>query len=189
MDGSIVHIVHGYMAGPGDHWFGWLKGQVERAGGSARILAMPDSENPDPAAWDRTLVDEIGTPDQNTFIVAHSLGTVASMRYLQARPEARVGGLILVSAFDSRLANIPELDGFMDWKPIAHDTIRRVATNRAVVTATNDEVVAPHLSIALAGALEADLIAMDRGGHFLGSEGHDTFPQVWQKLTEQAAAR
>tara|TARA_B100000678_G_scaffold274816_1_gene266212 strand:- start:74 stop:724 length:651 start_codon:yes stop_codon:yes gene_type:complete len=189
MDGKTVYIVHGYMAGPTDHWFAWLKDEIEREGGSAKILAMPDSQDPDPAAWDRTLGSEIDTLDKNTFIVAHSLGTVASMRYLQAHPDDRIGGLILVSGFDRRLPNIPELDGFMDWQPIAHDTLRRMTDNRAVITAKDDEIVAPELSVALARSLDAELIELDRGGHFLGSGGFHTFPQVWQKLKEQASAR
>lgn len=189
MAGKTVYIVHGYMAGPTDHWFAWLKQQVEREGGSAKILTMPDSDDPDPAVWVRTLLKEVGPLDHNTFIVAHSLGTVASMRYLQEYPEARIGGLILVSGFDQRLSNIPELDGFLDWQPIDHGTIRRMAENRAVITAKDDEIVAPQLSVALARSLDADLIELDRGGHFLGSEGYDTFPQVWQKLKEQASAR
>jgi len=189
MQGKTVYIVHGYMAGPTDHWFAWLKDEIEHEGGTAKIIAMPNSDNPDPAAWDSTLRKEIGPLDKDTFIVAHSLGTVASMRYLQDHPDARIGGLVLVSGFDRRLPNIPALDGFIDWKPIAHDTIRQMTDNRAVITAMDDDIVAPQLSAALAQSLDAELIELERGGHFLGSDGFDAFPQVWQKLQQQAAAR
>jgi len=177
------------MAGPTVHWFAWLKDEIGQEGGSAKILSMPNSDDPNPALWVRTLRMEIGPLDENTFIVAHSLGTVASMRYLQEYPDARIGGLILVSGFDQRLSNIPELDRFMDWQPIDHSTIRHMTAHCAVITAKDDEIVAPELSVALARSLDADLIELDRGGHFLGSNGFDTFPQVWQKLRQQASAR
>jgi len=53
----------------------------------------------------------------------------------------------------------------------------------------DDDIVAPQLSAALAQSLDAELIELERGGHFLGSDGFDAFPQVWQKLQQQAAAR
>ncbi len=46
-----VFIVHGYNASPTDHWFPWLKRQVESIGHQCDILYLEDSEHPKYDAW------------------------------------------------------------------------------------------------------------------------------------------
>lgn len=190
MRGKTVYIVHGYRAGPQDHWFEWLAAKIRASGGDARILAMPDSSDPDPKAWNRTLRRDIPQLDENTYIVAHSLGTLATLRFLGGQEEnARIGGLLLVSPFAAPLPDIPELDGFIARSDFIPARIIDVAGRRDVVLSTSDPLVRPELSRALATSIDAPVTQVPDAGHFLGSDGYDSFPRAWALLEAQAAAR
>ena len=188
MSAKTVYIVHGYMASPTDHWFEWLKAKVEGEGGTTRIVPMPDSMAPDAQAWLETLEREATTLDANTFFVAHSLGCIATLRFLSRHRDARIGGLIAISGFEQKLPNIPELDAFMAERDYDPATVREVAPQRTVIAAQNDEIVSADLSRDLAASLDAECIVLADGGHFLGSDGFDSFPLVWEELGRQAAA-
>ena len=188
MNGNTVYIVHGYMASPTDHWFEWLAGKIEAAGGTATILAMPDSDAPDPQAWVATLERDVVPLDASVFVVAHSLGCIATLRFLSRHPEARIGGLIAVSGFDRLLPTLPELDAFLTPRGYEPRRIGTIAPQRAVITADDDTIVPADLSRDLAAALDAELHVLPEGGHFLGSDGFETFPLVWAELERQAAA-
>lgn len=90
-----AYIIHGYGASPTDHWFPWLQARLQAAGIPTIVPPLPDSEHPDFAAWQATLTQTIGTPDRNTLLIAHSLGTISLLHYLSATRPASVGGLVI----------------------------------------------------------------------------------------------
>lgn len=186
MQGKTVYIVHGYMAGPSDHWFEWLKQQIKDNGGDAQIIAMPDSSNPDARIWTQTLEDHVGILDKNTFIVAHSLGGISTLRFLNNHPDKKFGGLILVSCFEDKLPTIPDLDSFMVPRGFDAAVINNMTKNRAVFVSDNDPYVDPMLTKKLALSLDAPLYQIRGGGHFLADDGYTTFPKVWEILVNIA---
>ena len=107
-----AYIIHGYGASPADDWFPWLQARLQAAGIATTIPAMPDSEHPDFAAWQATPAQAIGTPDRDTLLIAHSLGTISLLHYLSAIRTAAVGGIVLVAGFGARLPALPSIGGF-----------------------------------------------------------------------------
>lgn len=90
-EGMRVHIIHGYAASPADHWFPWLERELERRGARVDIVELPASDAPRPEAWLQALEVQVGRPDRNTFFVAHSLGGITLLRYLESlQPEPEV---------------------------------------------------------------------------------------------------
>jgi predicted alpha/beta hydrolase family esterase len=190
LDGKQVYIVHGYMASPSDHWFGWLKTQLEARGAKVSILAMPDSSNPDPAAWQRHLEQSVSTHDGDTYFVAHSLGCIALLHYLQSLPaDTRIGGLLLVSGFNASLSLIQQLDNFTNSPMLDADRIIAMSPERAVIASRNDAIVPYALTVDLSRQLQAQLSTVDEGGHFLGSEGFTTLPVAYELLAAMMSAR
>ena len=185
-----VYIVHGYMASPNDHWFGWLQSQLEARGATVSILAMPDSSNPDPAAWQRHLEQNVERHDENTYFVAHSLGCIALLHYLQSLPaETRIGGLLLVAGFNASLPIIPQLDHFTSSPALAADRLIAMSPERAVIASRNDAIVPYALTVDLSRQLQAQLSTVDDGGHFLGSEGFTTLPIAYEALAAMMSAK
>lgn len=180
-----VYIVHGYMAQPSDHWFPWLRKRLLDAGFDVDILAMPDSDRPDAIAWDKFLEARIARYDEETFFVAHSLGCISLLRHLASRTETTVGGIVLVSGFSEPLARLPQLDAFIASADMV-ERARRIASHRTVIAARDDAIVPYEATARLARQWQADLVTVDRCGHFLGSDGFTEFGLVYRRLLAMA---
>ncbi|MBD8575231.1 serine hydrolase family protein [Pseudomonas syringae] len=184
-----VYIVHGYRATPDDHWFAWLKQRLEQTGATVSVVALPPSINPRPQQWQQALAEQIPHPDDHSWFVTHSLGSIALLEYLATRKNlSTIGGYVLVSGFNERLSNIPQLDSFirpdLDYRKLV-----QLTHNRVVIAARNDVVVPHAISETLAKRLEARFVSLPQGGHFLAAEGFETFPRVFEELKKEMSAR
>lgn len=175
-------IVHGYSASPKAHWFPWLKAQLEQAGATVHVPALPASDAPDPALWADTLSKVVPHLDTRTVLIGHSLGCITLLRHVLSRPEGeRLGGYVLVSGFDKPLQTLPQLDAFTS-SPLDYEALQRRSAFRASVFSDNDTIVAPQLSRSLAASLHTTTLEVPGGGHFLGREGHEQFPALLDLL-------
>ncbi|MGY3870405.1 RBBP9/YdeN family alpha/beta hydrolase [Aeromonas crassostreae] len=181
-------IIHGYTASPQANWFPWLAARLEEQGIQTRVLAMPDPHTPDPAAWDAHLAASIGEADGHTLLVGHSLSCISALRYLHQHPPLNnLGGLLLVSGFDEPLDTLPELTPFVAQPlPLAH--IRARLPRCALIASTDDAIVPPPSSHALAQRLQAPLHQIAQGGHFLDREGFTELPLAYELLMQMAGA-
>ncbi|WP_333803573.1 RBBP9/YdeN family alpha/beta hydrolase [Sulfurospirillum sp.] len=186
-----VIIIHGYYASPNSHWFPWFVEKVHAVHGiNVEVLRMPTPESPHVEAWLEKLRDKLGTPNNETFIIAHSLGCVALLHYLNDLQESfTLGGLILVSPFDQPLEVFPNLDAFVDVS-LDYEKLARSALQKSVIFSDNDMYVPSSVSKALGVKLDSALFEIPRGGHFLGIEGFETFPELYdifkQMMTKYA---
>lgn len=184
MKKAHVYIIHGFMASPTDHWFQWLRSDLERLGISVKVLNLPNSYAPKPAAWQKTLAEKLGELDENTFLVAHSLGCVSLLKHLQNRvSNQHIGGMILVSGFIDPLPELPQLNGFVDHN-INFKKIIEVVHERVVIGSPQDSIVPYSLTKNLANDLASDLYSIDNAGHFLADDGYVTFPQLHDILMQ-----
>ena len=187
MKETYVYVIHGFMASPSDHWFQWLKEKLEDRGVLVKVLALPDSSAPNPNAWQQTLSENIDNLNENTFIVAHSLGSVSVLRYLESvEDDQSIGGMVLVSGFVSPLPELPQLNSFVD-REVNFEKIDKVAPERAVIGSPHDPIVPFTLTEALANELSVDLYSIDNAGHFLADDGYDSFPQILATLLKMIA--
>lgn len=177
-----VCIIHGYDAHPKKHWFVDLSLWLKSLGHSTLIPAMPNPSNPDPTQWVQTITTNIPNPNKQTYIIGHSLGCIASLRYIESLVDSiTLGGIILVSGFYKPLPHLSELDNFTNT-PLDMQKIIRTSPKRIVIAASDDEIVPIDLSKDLANALQAEFIEVDKGGHFMESDGFSTFPLMKHTL-------
>lgn len=176
---SRVIIVHGYAASAAAHWFPWLHRALTAQGITCTIVNLPSPGTPEKSAWDSALAKTIGSVDEGTWIIAHSLGAITSLRYLHTCPRPwSLGGLVTVSGFTGRLPNLPELDDYLA-EDINDEDLQQIAENirtRICLRSDDDEVVAPHHSDELAARLNAPVTVVPGAGHFLGKDGWTSFP-------------
>lgn len=182
-------IIHGYGATPEDHWFSWLAQQLQAAGVATAIPALPDPEQPDFDRWQAALATHLGTPDAETFYVAHSLGTISLLHFLSAARPAQTGGIFLVSGFDGRLPALPvigdfNVDAYADRARIDHAALRAMTPQIHHIISDNDRAVAPERSLQLAERLGGTVHRVANGGHFLASDGFRTLPPLWQAMQD-----
>lgn len=173
-----VIVFHGYQASPRDHWFGWLAEELKPDGISVRIPAMPDSQAPDYKAWTTLAVEQIGTPDERTAVVTHSLGGATALHALDRIAGTwRLGAFIAVAGFVQPISQIPLLDAFTASLPDVSRTVSRTAC-RVVLLSDDDPFVPTGHALALARLLDARTTVFHHAGHFLGSDGFTRLPAV-----------
>lgn len=175
-----VFITHGYTANSQKHWFPWLKVRLEHKGFSVTVFDMPDSDNPDPAAWlahHQANIDNISPQD---IFIGHSLGCIAALRFLTQRNKP-VGGVILVAGFDQPLPNLPELNDFTAQQPDYAALIRNIP-QRTVIASLDDEVVNPEFSEQMAVNLQAKYITTQGYKHFTEYHSITQFPLIYDEI-------
>lgn len=176
-----VFIIHGFEGMPNGAWRGWLMQELEKADVYACALPMPTPEAPVQQEW----VDEISkiikmNPNDEIFLVGHSLGATAILRYLEIVP-TKVAGAILVSAPITKTMN-RKIDNFLET-PFNFETIKTKAQKFVVIHGDND----PYVPITEHGdvcskALNAQYIVVKNGQHLNGSAGYHVLPECLEAL-------
>ncbi len=150
----------------------------------ACALPMPSPDNPIPTEWNeeidrqikRSLRDEV-------YLVGHSLGVPAILRYLETLSEEHpIKGIVLVSG-PAKSVGREFVDKFLD-QPFNFELIKCRVTNVAVIHGDNDPNVPLDHAHLLSEQLNAKLVIIPNGGHLNGSSGWKTLPQALEVLKE-----
>ncbi|WP_066388036.1 RBBP9/YdeN family alpha/beta hydrolase [Helicobacter himalayensis] len=200
-----IFITHGYDAHPQKHWFVWLKSQLEGANTqskllqeslkesvSVEILKLPNPSAPNLDLWLACLQEVIGVANERTFLVGHSLGCITTLRYINEfllnTQSQNIGGVVLVSGFYENLETLPELNTFINppnRASLQWESLQKAIKSRVVLCAKDDVVVPSVLSANLAKKLNAELIILEKGGHFMESDGFKELPIILEILLSQ----
>lgn len=180
-----VFIIHGYAANSSKHWFAWLKEELEKKAYEVDILDMPNSLNPELNSWLDTLRKHIGELNENMYIVAHSLGCISALRYIEGFSEqTRLGGVLLLSGFCESLSILPILDPFVK-EALQAEKLQRIIQKALVLSAENDTIVPTILSQRLAQKINAKFIQVKQGGHFMEEEGVKKLPILLELFAKE----
>lgn len=172
-----VFIVHGFGASPKSNWFLWLQKELQKQGVEAKILSLPNPNDPNLQEWKDTIKKEVQF-NENSYLVGHSLGCISILQTLQDLKEgSKLAGIVLVSGFNESLPILPQLDSFTK-PPLNWNKIINASKHRVVISARDDEIVPTQLSDNLAKNLQATFIQTQNGGHFMDKEGFTKMPLV-----------
>ncbi|MFL1412583.1 RBBP9/YdeN family alpha/beta hydrolase [Acinetobacter baumannii] len=178
-----IFVLHGYSASIDDHWFLDLKHQIENENTTVTLIPFPDAENPEVDAWQKVLDQQIPKVDENTYFVAHSLGVITLLHFLQRHDYQNIGGMILVSGFSGYISVSSVLNSYITKSKVDTNYFKDIK-KKLVYLSDNDDLVPPKLTIELAKEIDAPHITVPNGGHFLGREGYTKFPQLVDSLKQ-----
>lgn len=178
-----VFIIHGFEGSPNGGWRPWLMGELEKQEIYACALSMPTPENPICTEW----VDEISRHiERNTgdeiYLVGHSLGTPAILRYLESTQVKQISGAVLVSG-PSEKNNNRKIDSFLD-KNFDFGKIKSNCKKFAIIHGDNDPNVPLDNAKFLSQELNGELVIVENGGHLNGSAGWVKLPQCLEVLNK-----
>ena len=115
-----IIIMHGNgNCTPEDHWFPYLKTELEKLGLYVIARQFPDTKLALSSSWLPFLKDELKA-DDNSILIGHSSGAVAAMRFAE---QNKILGSVLVGAMYTDLGMESErLSGYFDtpwnWEAI-----------------------------------------------------------------------
>jgi len=179
-----VFIIHGFKGEPNGGWKPWLMGELDRRKIYACALPMPNPDEPEKDAWVKTITDAVGDPNEEIFLIGHSLGVPAILRYLETLSSGvKIGGAVLVSGpvFKKENGGNKYISVFLE-ELFNFEHIKKVCKNFAVIHGDNDEAVPFSDAEYLSKNLSCNLIAIPNGGHLGGHEGFHKLPQVLESL-------
>ncbi|MDE1828031.1 MAG: alpha/beta hydrolase [Candidatus Micrarchaeota archaeon] len=163
-------IVHGWMGTPTRDWLAWVKEGLRGEDVEVKIPRMPNTNRPKIEVWNRHLAKVVGKPDENLFMIGHSIGGRLLLRYLEGI-DAKIGGAIIVASWlDKRVkpfklkANAkmmaPWLDTPIDWK-----AIKRHSNQFTAIYSDNDAYVPMSAAQMIKRKLNAKVIVLHNKGH------------------------
>lgn len=142
---------------------------------------MPDTDNPKMSAWVGHLTKTVGNPDGDCYLVGHSLGCIAILRYLETlKKREKVGGSVLVAGFSDGLG-IEQIENFFE-KPFDWDKIRSHCENFVAIHSDNDPYVSLEYGDIFKNKINAELIIRHDMKHFSGDDGVTELPIVLESL-------
>lgn len=183
VDMKKVFIVHGFQGSPNGGWRPWLMGELEKQDIYACALSMPKPEEPFCNEWVEEIRRHVEKNKNNDiYLVGHSLGVPAILRYLESFDSRNIFGAVLVSG-PSEKNNNKKIDNFLE-RPFDFEIIKSKCKNFSVIHGDNDQNVPLDNARTLSRELNAELIIVENGGHLNGSSGWTQLPQCIEALNK-----
>lgn len=183
-----VVIVHAWGANPQAHWYPWLAEKLGQQGVEVLVPTMPETDEPEVEPWVNTLTKTIGTVDEQTVLVGHSIGGQTIMRYLETLPAGQtLAGVVYVAGW-FQLKNLspeeqniarPWLETKVDFKQVKQHVPESIA-----FFSDNDPVVALDNQLLFEKNLGAKTQVLSQRGHFTKEEGITQLPEVLEAVLQ-----
>ncbi|MEA1929738.1 MAG: alpha/beta hydrolase [Patescibacteria group bacterium] len=188
-----VFLIHGWDSHKDAKCFPWLKKELEGQGYRVEALSMPTPLEPKIDTWVPFLADKIGTPNENTFLLGHSIGAQTVLRYLeQLKEDEKIGGAVLLAGWlhltdetfedeeDKEIAK-PWLETPIDWGKV------RSHTDKFTAIFSDDDPFVPFSdSTIFADKLGAEIITEHGKGHFSDDNEVKELPSALSAIREIA---
>ncbi len=176
-------IIHCWEGVPEYCWYPQVKKDLEGLGFQVQVPVMPDTDMPKFGPWMDTLRKTAGTPDEDLYLIGHSLGCITIMKYLESLPEGtRIGGAIFVGGY-MRSLGYEETENFFT-APLDPSKVRGKAKHFVAIQSDNDPFVPMVHGDEMRDKLGAELIIKHAMGHFSGPLGD---PESCAALPDVAA--
>jgi len=179
-----VFMIHGFMGTPNGGWRSWLMAELAKRDIYACSLPMPSPDKPNKTQWVKMINETVGIPSEDIFLVGHSLGVPAILRYLETLDkDAKIGGVVLVSGPAVKI----EKDGYEQVNTFLEtsfdfDHIKNACNNFTIIHGLDDNNVSFSDAEFFTKNLVGKLIPVINGGHLNGGAGWYELPQALDSL-------
>ncbi|MBF8281021.1 MAG: hypothetical protein HW383_794 [Candidatus Magasanikbacteria bacterium] len=186
-----VFIIHGWGDNGTSHWIPWLKNELTSRGFEVLTPSMPETETPKIENWVPTLAKIVGTPDENTFFVGHSIGCQTIVRYFESLPPSvKTGGAVFVAGF-FKLTDLAEEEKPIaaPWleTPIDTDKVKERTGQLVAIFSDNDHYVPVLNADIFSKRLGAKTIIEHGRGHFTKKDGVNEVPNALETLLQMTS--
>ena len=190
-----VFVVHMWSGNPEGNWYPWLKKELEAKGFEVNVPEMPDTDEPKIGAWVSYLKKIVGTVNEDTYFVGHSVGCQTILRYLeQCSSKEKIGGAVFVAGW-FKLENLESEEEWKIMKPwletsIEYQKIRILGGSNKFTAILSDND--PFVSVKenedmFKNQLGAKVIIKNNLGHFTKDDGVAKLPVALEELLKMMA--
>lgn len=161
-------------------WFAWLKQELEKLGVSVVAKDYPDAYLCRAEFW-LPYIKELGA-DENTVLIGHSTGAIASMRFAE---ENKILGTVLVGSYYTDLGDPEEhASGYFD-KPWQWEKIKENQKWIIQFHSTDDPWISKEEAHMVHDMLNTELHEFQDKGHFGVDRPYVEFPELLEALKKK----
>ncbi len=165
-------ILHAWHNLPGDHWYPWLKGELEKKGYRVDIPELPTMNTDLPDLAKQLAVAEVYITDA-TVVIGHSLGSLLAMRLAEANTYKT---MILLAGWDF---NELTAEHRLFWKtPMNHEAIQKHVREIYCISSDNDPYITAITNEDMSKRLGGKSILVRGAGHFTADFGVTNIPEI-----------
>lgn len=179
-----VFIIHGWGGSPNGNWIPWLKSELEKLDYTVTAPAMPDTDDPAVEKWVPYLSEVVGTPDEETYFIGHSIGCQTILRYLETI-DTPVGGALFVAGW-FKLENLEgeeEEELARQWTtPLDTEKIKQVLPRSTLLISDNDPYGALEENKRGFESVGTTIIELKEAGHISKGDGFAEIPVAIEEL-------
>lgn len=180
-----VIIIHQWMAGADGDWRPWLKSELQKLGYEVLVPEMPDIDTPVIERWVNKIAEVVGKPDINTYLVGHSIGCQAILRYLETI-DTPVGGAVFVAGwFNLKNLESPEVEEIAKpWieTPIDLEKVKTVLPKSTLIISDNDPFGCFEENKVRFSELGSKIITIHKAGHISAEDGFVELPEILSEI-------
>jgi predicted alpha/beta hydrolase family esterase len=157
-----------------------MKDELKKRDILVEVLTMPNSASPKVEEWVSYMQEKI-MPNEHVFLMGHSLGGIAILKYLESLNNGeKIGGIVLVAGFSNSLG-IGELENFFT-KELEYAKIKNVVNKSVFINSDNDPFVPLEEGRFMKEKLGGKLVIMKGAYHINEGNGFFNFPTGLKEL-------
>ncbi len=159
-----VFLIHGFQGTPNGGWRPWLMAELEKQDVYACALSMQNPDEPICDEWVKEISRHVeANKNDDIYLVGHSLGVPAILRYLENSQANFIAGAVLVSG-PSEKNNNRKIDSFLD-KEFDFEKIKYNCKSFTIIHGDNDPNVPLDNAKTLARELNGELVIIENHRH------------------------
>lgn len=175
-----VLIVHGVGGYPGENWFPWLKGELEKCGCNVIVPQFPTPGGQTLENWMEIFEGVRGKLGEDAILVGHSLGAPFVLNVLEEHP---AHATFLVASFTGKAGNDFD-EGMKSFaqREFNWGKIRSHCKKFYVLHSDNDPYIKLEKGEEVAKKLGVQLTMVKGAGHFNAKAGYLEFPLLLEMV-------
>lgn len=183
-------LLHGTDGTPNDHWFPWLKKELEENGYDVYAPTLPENHTPNRDVYEEFL-KKSGWDFSDNLLIGHSSGTTTILNLLMSDWFPKVKASVLVGTFlNEKLLNEQEwyTPGQFDRLFVQEFNVEKIKSECPefiFVHGDNDHACDYKDAKEFCQKLGGNFITIKNGAHLSGSSGITKIPEIIEKLTEK----
>lgn len=185
-----IIIAHGWDGSSTADWMPWATTELRKQGYVVICPDFPNTKHPRIEEWVPFLSKIVGTPDDQTILIGHSIGCQTIMRYLETIDTPIAGVVYVAGFFETLHLGTNESDAIIrPWleTPINIDKIRQNMKFSVAILSNNDPYVPyDEAKVAFANAFGSEIVTMHGNGHITSDDGFGPFPQLIEIIKNHA---
>ncbi len=174
-------LVHGWEGSPNKDWFPWLNKKLIKDGYDVINMSMPNPLYPKKEEWVKHIDGHVD-PIKETIFIAHSLGAISVLKYLE-KIDQKIKGVIFVAPYVFNEKKYKIISSFysrkIDWSKINKNCSKFFA-----IFSDDDPFVSLDQYYFMKDMIDIDLTVLHNRGHFSDDDNIKEIPELYKIIKE-----